>query len=176
MTRFFINIPIYIVKRHFIPKVIFYCFLLNLWYGGARIMMNQAKSSFESFSIPVGGLFSSEKPDAFTLIDTEVIARDFGGPIPAEAGRLNHEKLQGAIEMAGAVCHEINQPLMAISGYSTLVSMSISENDPVKDKIVKIMEQVDRLGQITRKLMRITKYETKDYLEGKIIDIDRATE
>jgi len=27
------------------------------------------------------------------------------------------EKMQGVLEMAGAICHELNQPLMAISGY-----------------------------------------------------------
>jgi len=38
-----------------------------------------------------------------------------------------------------------------------------------------IKEQIDEMGSITRKLMRITKYETKDYTEGSIIiDIDKA--
>ena len=139
-------------------------------------MMNQANSSFEYVSIPAEDLYSSEKPDAIAFIGKGGIARNIGDRKPAMAERPDLEKLQGAIEMAGAVCHEMNQPLMAISGYSTLVSMSIAENDPLKDKIFKIMEQVDRLGQITQKLMRISRYETKDYLEGKIIDIDKATQ
>jgi len=39
------------------------------------------------------------------------------------------EKFQGVLEMAGAVCHEINQPLMVISGYSELLQLDMSEND-----------------------------------------------
>ena len=39
-----------------------------------------------------------------------------------------------------------------------------------------IKGQIDRVGEITKKLMRVKRYETKGYLKGKIIDIDRATE
>jgi len=93
----------------------------------------------------------------------------------AEQERIEKEKLQGVIEMAGAVCHEMNQPLMAISGYSELIVMDASKRDPISDKAVKIKNQIDRLGKITQKLMTITSYETKDYLNSKIIDIDKAT-
>ena len=37
------------------------------------------------------------------------------------------------------------------------------------------VQVVDRMADITRKLMRITRYETRDYIEGrKIVDIDKA--
>lgn len=85
------------------------------------------------------------------------------------------EKLQGVLEMAGAICHELNQPLMAISGYSELLLMDIPENKPQHINLRKIKEQVDRLGVITRKLMKITKYKTKSYLNGSIIDINEAS-
>ncbi len=32
------------------------------------------------------------------------------------------------------------------------------------------------MGTITKKLMRITKYETKGYLKGNIVDIDKAAD
>ena len=94
----------------------------------------------------------------------------------AEQARIEHEKLQGIIEMSGAVCHEMNQPLMAISGYSELMLMDTVEDDPAKERLTKIREQVERLAKITQKLMKITRYETKEYLNGKIIDIDKAAE
>jgi signal transduction histidine kinase len=65
---------------------------------------------------------------------------------------------------------------MAISGYSELLLMDLSENDPLSKNIGQIKEQIDRLGEITKKLMRVTRYETKDYLSGKIVDIDKATD
>jgi len=92
----------------------------------------------------------------------------------AEYERIQKEKLQGVIEMAGAVCHELNQPLQAVSGYSELLMMDVKGSNPLYDKLSKIKKQIDRMGNITQKFMKITKYETKDYLKGKIIDIDKA--
>jgi transcriptional regulator with GAF, ATPase, and Fis domain len=88
---------------------------------------------------------------------------------------VEKEKLQSVIEISGAVCHEMNQPLMAILGYSELILADLSEDNPLKEKFVKITDQVDKLGQITQKLMSITKYQTKDYLDGKIIDIYKSS-
>jgi len=48
------------------------------------------------------------------------------------------------------------------------------DDNPFYDKIKSIRLQIDRMGSITKKLMRITRYETTDYLEGKIIDINKA--
>ena len=85
------------------------------------------------------------------------------------------EKMQGVFEMAGAVCHELNQPLMAITGYAELIAMKLDKEDPLNEDVRKLAEQVARLGRITRKLMKITKYETKEYLDTKIIDIDKSS-
>ncbi len=94
----------------------------------------------------------------------------------AEAERLERERLQVSLQMAGAVCHEMNQPMQSISGYSESLLMNVKESDPLYVKIKKIIELTRRMGEITRKLTRITRYETKDYIEGiKIVDIDRAS-
>jgi signal transduction histidine kinase len=70
----------------------------------------------------------------------------------------------------------MNQPIQVITGYSELMLMDTSEDNPLYKKIKIISEQIDKLALITEKLMNVTKYETKDYLESKIIDIDRASE
>jgi len=144
-----------------------------------------------SVSVPMAPLMALERTRVFTLfvglgciwllglagiglgtylLNQQILRREL-----AEKELLHHEKLQGVIEMAGAVCHEMNQPLMAISGYSELILMDLKEKDPLGEKLIKMKEQIDRLGQITRKLMHITKYETKDYIKSKIIDIDKAS-
>ena len=92
----------------------------------------------------------------------------------SRAERRHRERLQGVLEMAGAVCHEINQPLMSISGYSELLLMDIEPGTPQHAKVEKIKTQADRMGEITKKLMHITRYETKGYLKGNIVDIDKA--
>ncbi len=94
----------------------------------------------------------------------------------AQAERLKMERLQGVLEMAGAVCHELNQPMQAVSGYCDLLMADMSQDGPVNGDLERIKVQIDRMGAITKKLMRITRYETKSYLEGsKIIDIDKAS-
>jgi len=90
----------------------------------------------------------------------------------AEKERLEKERLQGVLEMAGAVCHEINQPLQAILGYSELLQMD-SGRDRFKAKnINSIKSQATRLGRITKKLASITCYRTVDYPGNtRIVDI-----
>ncbi len=95
--------------------------------------------------------------------------------IELQASLIEKEKLQGILEMAGAVCHELNQPLQVVSGISELLTMDIQENNPLYKKMALIKEQTERMGQITLKLAKITSYETKDYLEGKIVDIDKSS-
>ena len=101
--------------------------------------------------------------------------RDLTEQKKAEAVLRESERMEGVLEIAGAVCHELNQPLMAITGYTDLISATISKNDPVFDKIQKIIRQIGRIGIITQRLMSITKYETKEYLQGKIIDIEKSS-
>jgi PAS domain S-box-containing protein len=94
-----------------------------------------------------------------------------------EEERLKGEKLQAILEMAGAVCHELNQPIQAISGNSELMLMDLPEDSPLYEKTKTINGQIHRMGEITKKLMKITRYETEDYVGGtKIIDIEKSSE
>jgi PAS domain S-box-containing protein len=103
--------------------------------------------------------------------------RDMTDRKRAEAEKIRREKLQGVLEMAGAVCHELNQPIQSASGYSELLLMDLPEGSPLTSRIHSLKEQVERMGDITGKLMNIARYKTKDYVGGgKIIDIDKASE
>ena len=94
----------------------------------------------------------------------------------SEKEQLRRRKLEGVLEMAGAVCHEMNQPMQIILGNSDLLLMHTPENKQLYEKINKIREGIDRMRMITSKIKNITKYETKDYIGGiKIIDIEKAS-
>ena len=93
-----------------------------------------------------------------------------------EAERTQREKLQAVLEMAGAVCHELNQPMTAIAGYGEIILMKTPPEDPNYEKVAKIVEQIRRMGEITQKLMKVTRYRTRHYVDGtRIIDIDEAS-
>jgi len=87
------------------------------------------------------------------------------------------QKLQGVIEMAGAVCHELNQPLHIVSGYSEMLLEDMDENDPHAETIRAIKAEIDRIGELTRKIMRVTQYRIKDYMGGRhtIVDFKEAS-
>ena len=138
---------------------------------------NQDACDSKVFSISAEGLYSSEKPTTATFLGTQGIARDITDRMQAQNELLQREKIQGVLEIAGAVCHEMNQPMMAIMGYSELALTNLSDDDLVYDKISKIKDQIDRMGEITKKLMGITRYKVKDYAGvGKIIDIDKSSD
>jgi len=93
----------------------------------------------------------------------------------ADEERNRREKLQGILEMAGTICHEMNQPMQIISGYSELLLMNTPETDPISMKLKTIVEQIRRMGAITRRLMMIREYKTQDYVGfGKIIDLQNS--
>ena len=83
------------------------------------------------------------------------------------------EKRQGILEMAGAVCHELNQPLQYVSGFS---DMLLAQGDP-EDKNYKMIEGIktgiDRISKLTKKISLITRYQPMEYMDGadSIVDI-----
>ena len=82
------------------------------------------------------------------------------------------EKLQGVLQMAGAICHELTQPMQAICGNAELLLMTMPENDTKSKKVKNILSQMGRMNNITRKLQAMTRCETKPYVLGsEIIDI-----
>ena len=119
------------------------------------------------------GIFLSK--GCLTLVTKEMEAED--ARERAELERLQREKLQGVLEMAGAVCHELNQPVMAITGYADIIAMQIDADDPLSAKLDKLKNQALSVGTITQKLMKIAKYRTKNYAKGeKIVDIEASSE
>lgn len=110
---------------------------------------------------------SEEDPMAWTIATfTDISERR-----AAEKETVERERLQGVLEMAGAVCHEINQPLQAIIGYSELLEL---EPDVARggNSIRAIRNQATRLGKITATLANITRYKTVEYPgKHKIVDI-----
>jgi PAS domain S-box-containing protein len=91
--------------------------------------------------------------------------------------RAQKEKFQGVLETAGAVCHELNQPLQVISGYAELMMADLGEDDRHFDLAGQVLEQVERIADITGKLQKITRYKTMDYgRHAKIIDLHQSSD
>ena len=78
-------------------------------------------------------------------------------------------------ELAGAAAHELNQPLTSIIGYSQLIQRQ-SEADAAHLRAVNvILHEAERMADIVKKIGRITKFETKEYVgEATILDLDAS--
>ena len=91
--------------------------------------------------------------------------------------RIEREKLNSVLEIAGAVCHELNQPLQVIMGYTEMLQQNFSPGSPHFAKVTMISDQAAKLGSITKKLAAVTRYETKNYIQKtRIVDIHKASE
>ncbi len=111
------------------------------------------------------------------LIGTSVVANDMTEKRLLEKERYLRERLGGVIEMAGAAAHELNQPLAVIAGHAELL---MHDNDALTDKqrrrLKTISEQVERLGNLTRRFTNIVDYKTKDFGGNvKIVDIEKSS-
>lgn len=90
----------------------------------------------------------------------------------ADAEKIKNEKLKSVLEMAGAVCHELNQPLQALVGYSELIMMDQEPGSQLNKDMKAIKKNVERIARITNRLASITSYKTVDYPGNKkIVDI-----
>lgn len=95
----------------------------------------------------------------------------------ARQASLRQQKLKGAMELAGAACHELNQPMQVVLGYSELLINDMQPGNPADGKLREIIVHIEKMDRILKKVRAITRYEAMDYIEGiRIIDIDKASQ
>ncbi len=85
------------------------------------------------------------------------------------------EKHALVAELAGATAHELNQPLTSIMGYAELIRRQSASDAPHLRSVGVILSEAERMAGIVKKIGKITKYETTDYVgSAKMLDLDRA--
>jgi DNA-binding response OmpR family regulator len=93
-----------------------------------------------------------------------------------QAQVLQAERWRVLLETAGAVAHEMSQPLTAVMGNLELLLHRMSDDQPEKAVLRRIFENGERAVDLLRKLQRIESYELKEYPgTSGILDIDRSS-
>ncbi len=88
----------------------------------------------------------------------------------------NREKQAIVAELAGTAAHELNQPLTSVIGYAELLRRNLHEKPHLCNAAGVIISESERMAEIVRKIGRITRWETKNYVgDTKILDLERAT-
>jgi PAS domain S-box-containing protein len=94
----------------------------------------------------------------------------------AEEERVLSERLQAAIETAGAACHELNQPLQALLSHLELVHLKLPGSHPQRQAVAVALDQAAKLADITQRLNRLTDYRTRQYLSRqRILDLEGSS-
>lgn len=147
----------------------------------------RSDTSAESLEETGEAWMTNSRGEAFPVLRTEITTFLRGAPVLiaaltdmterklAEASQIRKEKLESVLALAGAVCHEINQPLMVISGHTELLLEETPESSDFHVQVRVIKEHADQLAKITDQLMNITEYQTREYLDGQILDIDKSS-
>jgi PAS domain S-box-containing protein len=145
-----------------------------------------AKADFHAFEAPVLCADGQRRDYLFSLAPVPDHQQGFSGSVAvlsdlteknrAAQDRIRKEKLEGVLETAGAVCHEFNQPLQTLSGYTEMLAMQLAGREAYAF-IEKLTAQIERMRDITDNLQGVTRYETTEYAGNtKIIDLYKASE
>ena len=119
------------------------------------------------------GMINSAEGAAYSL----GTIKDITALKEAEADRQKRARLEGIMAMAGGACHELNQPLQGAYAQCELAMMQIGESHPLYKRFAAILQELNRLGDLTKKIQRITRDEITGYLgRSNIIDINKASE
>ena len=139
-----------------------------------NLVARDRKGNFEYYDKGSGKWFlisSAKRPEGSEIA---VLILDITELKQAQEALLDQQRLEGIVEMAGAVAHEFSQPLQAI-----LLNCELLRSSPSLDKksLSRLEKQVEYLGELVHKLTDITRYAKKDYpgTDG-IIDLQRAAE
>ncbi len=78
-------------------------------------------------------------------------------------------------ELAGAVAHELNQPLTVVISGAELISHPGRSVEEIREVAARMVEASDRMAEIVVKLQKATCYRNKPYVgKVRIVDLDRA--
>lgn len=95
----------------------------------------------------------------------------------AEALAEKSARDETAIQLAGAVAHELNQPLTIIVSTSEIISRRDPQKDDLRPYLHQLIQASDRMSDIVQKLERVTTYRNKPYVgDLKIVDLETSSE
>lgn len=97
------------------------------------------------------------------------VIRDITAKRQLEQEHLERVKLQGVVELAGTVAHEINSPLFAALGTAQLLEEDLESKELIAD-VQTIIRNLKKIGDLTRKMTTMTGFESRDYVgDTKIV-------
>ncbi len=91
----------------------------------------------------------------------------------SQAQLLQSRKLESIGRLAGGIAHDFNNILTAISGYSDLMLLGLSEDDPMWPDLKEILKATDRAAQLTHQLLAFSR---RQVLQPKILNLNTVVD
>jgi PAS domain S-box-containing protein len=91
------------------------------------------------------------------------IIRDITSEHMLEEEKIQSGKLQGIVELAGTVAHEINSPLFAALGTAQLL-LEDSEQPEVVEELEVIIRNLKQISELTEKMSSMTGFISREYV------------
>nr|WP_320012078.1 GAF domain-containing protein [uncultured Desulfobulbus sp.] len=96
------------------------------------------------------------------------IIRDITTDRMFEAEKLQRSKLQGIVELAGTVAHEINSPLFAALGTAQLIAEE-HEDTALSEELTVVIRNLKIIGELTKKMTTMTGFSRQEYVGSRNI-------
>ncbi len=142
--------------------------ILPLWVGGEMLG-----------SLNLGALASRRYQKGLDTHFLQRLARKvaFGLNAALLLGQSRRmEQCQAVMEMAGAACHELAQPLATLELGLEKLRRSLGAEAPQQQDIAGLMAQVERLGAMIQQISQVNDYVTRPYAQGlRIVDLNAAS-
>jgi two-component system, NtrC family, sensor kinase len=97
------------------------------------------------------------------------IIRDLTAQRQLEVEQAERSKLEGVIELAGTVAHEINSPLFVAFGTAQLLELDLAGSEQ-EEGVQTIIRNLKIINELTAKMTAMTGYKSREYVgETRIV-------
>jgi nitrogen fixation/metabolism regulation signal transduction histidine kinase len=95
----------------------------------------------------------------------------------AQEELVRSKRLAAMGEIIASVNHEINNPLMVVAGNAQLLEMSLADRPEDQQRARAIVEESERISQVTRKLRELRNPVVEQYAAGdqQMINLEKST-
>ncbi|RJR15866.1 MAG: hypothetical protein C4581_10945 [Nitrospiraceae bacterium] len=90
---------------------------------------------------------------------------------------VTSEKLDAVCKIAGAMAHEMRQPLQILTSCLTLINDKIPGDAELKENYTAMRVSCMMMNSIIEKINNLTRYKTKHYIQKmRILDIEESSD